>query len=442
MADMTEDTKTIYEIPEIAPQLGRGPVWLRQRRADSREAFNATPLPRRGLHLWRYTDPAKFLVEPVKTEDTSFGNGYDSVVKLEQKHVDDGRLAGLIVDFGGREILRYGVPPLLNMGVMVCPLSEAVETRTDLVEQYLYQIVNEATGKFEAMNGALWNDGIFMYIPDNTVIEKPIHLLREAGLAHSSVYPRTLIIVGRNSQATIIDEYGGGSSDFDDGFSYSNGVVEIFGQEDSNVRYVSVQRQAKATNSYLTHRARIEHGAQMLTMSLAFGASLAKHNFGVILNGAGADSRMYGLAFGSARQQFDSHTLHHHAHGQTTSNIDFKVVLRDRATSAYTGLIRIDQHAKTCEAYQENRNLLLNKGTKADTIPELEILNEDVTCTHGATVGPIDPMEIFYLTSRGIYRDEAVRMIVEGFTEPTLKMLPNDLQERISEFVMDRLEDI
>ena len=439
---MNEDKTTTYDIPEILPALERGPLWLREKRRDARTAFNNAPLPRRGLHLWRYTDPAKFLVEPGTPTDTVFDNGYDTIVRIERKHADDGQLSGLVVDYGGREIVTYGIDELTAKGVVVSSLSDAVENRREIVEEHVYQLVNESTGKFEAMNGALWNDGIFIHVPDNVTVEKPLHLMREAGNGNSSVYPRLLVVVGKNAELTLIDEYGGGSHDFDAGTSYSNGAVELFGKQDSRVRYVTLQRQARATNSYLTHRAKVDRGGSMLTIPLAFGGSLAKQNIGVILSGEGADSRMYGLLFGSARQHFDNHTLHHHAHGQTTSNINFKVVLRDKASSAYTGLIRIDPHAKVCEAYQENRNLLLNPGTKAETIPELEILNEDVSCSHGATVGPIDPMEIFYLNSRGIHTDEAVRMIVSGFVASTLKLVPEDLRERISEFVATRLEDI
>ena len=105
-------------------------------------------------------------------------------------------------------------------------------------------------------------------------------------------------------------------------------------------------------------------------------------------------------------------------------------------------MIKIDQKAQTCEAYQENRNLLLNKGAKAESIPELEILNEDVSCSHGATVGPIDEMQVFYLTSRGIARDEAIRMVVSGFVSSTIKLIPEDLRERVSEVIQNRLEDI
>jgi Fe-S cluster assembly protein SufD len=435
-------TSKEYVIPDISPELARGPVWLRERRQQAREEFNKTPLPRRGLHLWRYTDPAKFLVEHDNTTDTAFDEDYDVVRKIEREYLKAGHLSGMVVDFGGREITRNDTEDLENTGVIVTSLSDAVEQHRDLVEPYLYELVNSQTGKFEAMNGALWNDGIFIFVPDGTTVEKPLHLLREGGRAGSTNYLRLLVVVGENAELTLVDEYGGGSLSYKNGYSYTNSAVEIFGLQNSRIRYVPLQRQAGGMTSFLTHRARIERDATMLTIPLAFGAALSKQNFGVVLNGERAESNMYGLLFGTGRQHFDNHTLHHHAAGQTMSNIDFKVVLRDRALSAYTGLIRIEEGAQVCEAYQENRNLLLNPGTKAETIPELEILNEEVSCSHGATVGPIDPLEVFYLTSRGIEVSEAIRMIVSGFVASTLQLVPADLRERIEGFVYKRLEDI
>lgn len=438
----TSATDPVYLIDEFAPALERGPQWLQQKRHLSRQAFNGLPLPRRGLHLWRYTDPEKFLIRHGTVIDTPLADDYDGVEKIALSHLKQGHLSGMVTDLGGREIKVYGTEELDRKGVVVSTLSEAVDKHKELVEKYLYQLVNGQTGKFEAMNGALFNDGIFIYVPDSVTVEKPLHLLRETGRENSAHFPRLLVVVGKNAELTVIDEYGGGSVDIDRGVSNTNSAVEIFGLEESRVRYVSLQRQMATAHSYLMHRARIERGATMLTVPLAFGASISKQNFGVILNGEGAESKMYGLLFGSEYQHFDNHTLHHHAAGRTTSNIDFKVVLRDRALSAYTGLIRIDRESKTCEAYQGNRNLLLNKGTKVETIPELEILNEDVKCSHGATIGPIDPLSVFYLTSRGIGREEAVRMIVSGFVASTLKQIPEDLQERISNFVAKRLENI
>jgi len=433
------NSKTEYMIPEKAPELQQGPEWLKKQRRQQRETFNSLPLPQRGLQLWRYTDPARFVFERI-SDDIAVNGRFEAAKTVEQKHLRNGRLTGLITDVAGREITAHGFEEITAGGGQVSSLATAVETHFALVEPYLYSLVNAQTGKFEAMNGALWHDGIFLYIPDNLAIEKPIHLLRQAGGPGSAAFPRLLVVAGKNAEVTLIDEYGGGPADDTNGAAYSNAAVEIMAQDDSRVRYISLQRQTAGTRFYLTHRARIGRGAQMLTVPLAFGGALSKQNFGVILDGPGADSRMYGLLFGSRHQHFDNHTLHHHAAGQTYSNINFKVVLRDRALSAYTGLIRIDRAAPGCEAYQENRNLLLNDGTRAETIPELEILNEDVSCSHGATLGPIDPLLTFYLGSRGIPGPEAVRMIVGGFVADTLKLVPEDIRERISGFVDERLE--
>ncbi|MCP4684260.1 MAG: Fe-S cluster assembly protein SufD [bacterium] len=430
-----------YTIPDLAPELQRGPTWLQSRRQTLREKFNDLPLPPRGLHLWRYTDPSKFM-QAQTAEASATGSRFADLIEQERKHLSESHLAGLVTDFAGRDIKALGVEKLAAKGVVITALSDAVESHLDLVEKHLYGLIGSEMGKFEAMNGALWNDGIFVYVPDNTTVEQPLHLLRESGGAGSAQFPRLLVVVGRNAELTIIDEYGGGSADKKADPAYSNGAVEIYGLEDSRTRYVSLQRNEAATNSYLTHRAKIASGASMLTVPLAFGGALSKQNFGVILNGPGAESNMYGMLFGSGRQHFDNHTLHHHAAGKTHSNIDIKVVLRDKAISAYTGLIRIDETAQTCEAYQENRNLLLSSGTKAETIPELEILNEDVSCSHGATVGPIDPIQLFYLMCRGIQLEAAQRMIVSGFVVPTLNRVPQDMRERITRFVDTRLENV
>lgn len=439
MTNLTADST--YEIPEVAPQLERGPQWLREARRGARETFNATPLPRRGLHLWRYTDPARFLFDKVSAADTVFDDKYDATTRTEIEHLDQGHLDGVAVDYGGRVIRTKSSDKLTSQGVVLAPLSQAIETHHDLIKDSLYALVNSRTGKFEALNGALWNDGVFVYVPDNVWVDNPIHLLHEAGSAGSGQFHRLLVVVGNNAGVTLIDEYGGGSDDAK-AMAFANSAVEIITGDDSRTRYVSLQRHSRGITSYLTHRAQVGRGAQMLTIPLAFGGFMSKQNFGVSLNGPYAESDMYGLLFGTRRQHFDNHTLHHHAVGQTKSNIDFKVVLRDKAQSAYTGLIKIDPGAEVCEAYQENRNMLLNPGTRAETIPELEILNEEVTCSHGATVGPIDPIDVFYLQSRGIGREEAVRMIVSGFVASTLKLVPEDIRERIQTAVARRLEDV
>lgn len=438
----TDVTESRFLIEELAPELQRGPSWLREKRSYLREQFNVAPLPRRGLHLWRYTDPETFLLERTEVIDAVYSDNFARVEKIAIDQFRQGKLAALVTDLGGREISVLISEEARQSGLQVCSLSDAVESERELVEKHLYGLVNAESGKFEAMNGALFNDGIFIHVPDGVIIDKPLHLLREAGQAGSAQFPRLLVVAGRNAEVTIIDEYGGGASNIDRGITYANGAVELFGAEESRTRYVQLQRYALGTNAYLSYRARIERGASILTVPLSFGASTAKQSFAVSMDGPGARSQMYGLLFGSGRQHFDNHTRHHHTACDTNSFIDFKVVVRDKATSAYTGLIRIENKAQRCEAYQTNRNLLLNKGAKAETIPELEILNQEVSCSHGATIGPLDLQQLFYLKSRGIEETEAVRMIVSGFIASTLKQVPEDLSERISEFVAQRLENL
>jgi len=436
-----KQTELTYTLPDLASELLEGPTWLNRQRQSLRESFNSLPLPRRGLQLWRYTDPSRFMVETASNA-TSVNGTFKAARSAEQQHLAEGRLAGLVTDITGREIAVHGLDEAARSGLLVMALSEAAKSHHALIEPHLYSLVNAQTGKFEAMNGALWQDGVFIHVPDGVVIDKPLHLLRQIGGAGSSAFPRLLVVIGKNAEITLIDEYGGGPADDSAGFAYANGVVEIVADEDSRTRYIALQRLAAGTRFYQTHRARIARGAQMLTIPLAFGGTLSKQNFGVILDGPGAESEMRGLLFGSGQQHFDNHTLHHHASGQTRSKINFKVVLRDRALSAYTGLIRIEKSARGCEAYQENRNLLLNDGARVETIPELEILNEDVSCSHGATIGPIDPLLVFYLNSRGIPEREAVRMIVSGFVADTLKHVPEDIRERVAGFVEERLGNL
>jgi Fe-S cluster assembly protein SufD len=169
---------------------------------------------------------------------------------------------------------------------------------------------------------------------------------------------------------------------------------------------------------------------------------VTKADLGSHLEGPGANVELVGFLCGEGKQHFDHHTVHDHRAPHTYSDLDFKVVLKDKARSAYTGLIRIEPDAPQSEAYQENRNLLLTEGAKAESIPELEILTDDVKCTHGATMGNLDPEHLFYLMSRGLSRGEALRLIVGGFIEPTLSRIPEDLRERLRDHVEDRIKEL
>ena len=326
-------------------------------------------------------------------------------------------------------------PELGGSGVIFKDLFAALRENEDIAGPHFGKIVGPEFGKHEALNMALWNNGLFLHIPGNAVIEKPIYMHRHPTGQYT--LQRLLVVVGENAQATIIDDY---SCHCRGMGMVTNAAVEIFAGESANVRYVNIQRLGEDSRPYITERAQIGQNTNLHSIFGSVGASVTKVNAGTILNGRGANSRMSGVIFGNGKQHFDYHTVQNHRASESFSNLDFKVVLRDKSMSAYTGLIRIEKDTVNCEAYQENRNLLLNRGTRAESIPELEIMTDQVRCTHGATMGPIDPEQVFYLRSRGYSEPDAVKAIVSGYIEPTLNQMPADIAGILRELVHDRLD--
>jgi len=426
--NMTEKNRPFFRKVEK-----KEPGWLFNKRKSDWEVYADSESPNRAIHLWRYTDPENFLFNyPVDEANTT--PPLPDTNKLE-KNLLKAEYAGY--GYNRPDLMTFAIqnPELLESGIIFKDLYSAVIENENLVEEYLGRLVGGDFGKFEALNSALWNSGLFLYIPDNTVVEKPIQLQRNpSGMA---TFLRLLVVVGKNSELTLVDDYSGKNSEKN---GMLNSVVEIFAGESSRVRYANLQRLPVDSKNYITHRTRAGRDANVFSVFGALGGAVSKVNTGTVLAGQGAESKISGVVFGGENQHFDYHTRHEHAAGESFSNIDFKVILKDSATSAYTGLIKIDEHALNCEAYQLNRNLMLNKGPKSESIPELEILNDQVRCSHGATMGPIDPEMLFYLKSRGVNHDEAVKIIVSGFIDPMINEIPESLQPVMKEMVLSKLE--
>lgn len=409
------------------------PEWLYDVRKKSWDCFNDIGLPHRANHLWRYTDPQTLLV---KNQDDlmkivpSLPDPTESKLKSP-----NGYFSGYSYNRSDYMTFTKPSPALKKSGVVFKDLLSAARENEDIVGKYLGKLVGYDFGKFEAMNLALWNTGLVLYIPDNVEIEKPIRLQRHP--SGPDTFHRLLVVVGKNSKLNLIDDYSGvcRKEEFQ-----INSTVEIFTGNASNVKYFNTQRLSCDCKSYITQRTQISRDAQSVSVFTGIGSKVSKINAGTILNGPGANSRLYGLVFGDGNQHFDYHTMHHHRSSNSYSDIDFKVVLKDEANSATTGLIRIEEDAQNCEAYQVNRNLLLNEGAKAESIPELEILCDQVQCSHGATVGSIDKEMLFYLMNRGVTYEEAVDIITLGFVEPTIRKFPEELRELTRELITGKMK--
>jgi Fe-S cluster assembly protein SufD len=288
-------------------------------------------------------------------------------------------------------------------GVTFEPLTDAEDRVGTLVA---------ADDKFTAQNAALWEHGLLVRVPKGVVLEKPLHVRIASSVPGGSLFFRMVVIAEEQSRFSLVEEW---VSAADDQEAYTNGVVELFVEDAAKLEYVSVQSLSQQTWHFATHHARVERDAELDWVAGGFGSKRGKVRIQNDLAGPGATSRVTGAYFADGDQHLDYDTFQEHMAPSTTSDFAFKGALRERATAVWRGMIRVEQEAQKTNAYQENRNLLLSDKAHADSIPGLEILANDVRCTHGATIGKVDRDQLFYLMARGLPRSEAERLIVRGF---------------------------
>ena len=293
--------------------------------------------------------------------------------------------------------------------------------------------------KFAAHNAALWRNGLLVHVPRGVELEKPLYVRIANAVEGGSLFFRLLVVAEPHSRFTLIEEYVSASPQLE---AYTNAAVEIVVKDAAKVEYVSVQNLSRGTWHFASHHARVERDAELDWVAGGFGSAKGKIRIQNDLAGEGATSRVTGAYFADGTQHLDYDTFQEHMAPSTTSDFAFKGALRDEARAVWRGMIRVEEGAQQTNAYQENRNLLLSSTAHADSIPGLEIMANDVRCTHGATLGRVDRDLLFYLMTRGLTRSEAERLIVRGFfqdmldrveLEPVREALAAALEARIPE---------
>jgi Fe-S cluster assembly protein SufD len=290
-------------------------------------------------------------------------------------------------------------------GVTFEPLSEE--------DDRLYSLVGWEE-KFAAHNAAMWQHGLLVRVPKGVQLEKPLYV-RIA--VTGQTFWRLVVVAEEGARASLIEEY---ASPADDTEAYSNAVTELFVEQSAKLEYVSLQNLSRETWHFATHHARVERDGELDWVAGGFGSKKGKVRIQNDLNGPGATSRVTGAYFADGDQHLDYDTFQEHIAPDCESDFACKGALRDNATAVWRGMIRVEPNAQKTNAYQECRNLMLSPTTHAVPIPGLEILANDVRCTHGATVGRVDREQLFYLMSRGLTRQEAERLIVRGFFQDVL----------------------
>jgi Fe-S cluster assembly protein SufD len=364
-------------------------------RTELLERYRAIPLPTTQDEHWRFTDLRGF--DP----DAWTANGAADIVSPPS--LIDVDVAGVaLVGEGGIAIERA------PEGVRFEPLGEDHES--------IYSLVGWDE-KFAAHNAALWKHGLLVHVPRGVVLEQPLYVRVVNSAVRGSLFWRLLVVAEPESRFAVIEEYASSTPELE---SYSNAAVEIVVKQAAKVEYVSVQNLSRRTWHFASHHARVERDAELDWVTGGFGSAKGKVRIHNDLAGPGATSRVTGAYFADGTQHLDYDTFQEHMAPATTSDFAFKGALRDEARTVWRGMIRVEEGAQKTNAYQENRNLLLSKTAHADSIPGLEILANDVRCTHGATLGQVDRDQLFYLMTRGLTRADAERLIVRGFFQDVL----------------------
>jgi Fe-S cluster assembly protein SufD len=297
-------------------------------------------------------------------------------------------------------------------GPVVLSLAVARERHPDIVEKHLGSVVKDSP--LVARNAAQWTDGAFVYVPRNVHVEAPIHLSAVHEQAGTSLNTRTLVVLEEGAQAEVWDEL---FSADDETEGLVNTVVELSVGQNARLRYIGAQNLNEKSTILGTQRAIVARDGHLDWITLGFGAKLGKVFLETKLDGRGAHASVTGAYATHGRQHLDFDTLQEHAAESTTSDLAFRGILDGRSRTVWRGMIQVDKDAQQTDAFQESRNLLLGGKAHADAIPGLEILADDVRCTHAAAIAKIDAEQLFYLRSRGLSEGTSQRLVIEGFLQ-------------------------
>ena len=382
-----------------------GPSWLVDRRVRAVEDFAAAVLPDVADEEWRYSairefDLSQFVPSSQSCAAPTSDFEFDSCAAV---HTVNGRIVSV-----------ESADELNAAGVYVGPLTGA-EQGPDL----LGAVGSEASGYFTILNDAFVADPVLIRVPPGVVLHKPIVVTHHAAGDRAAAFPRLVVDVGADAQAEVLDHHTSES-----GPLLVCPVTELDVSPAGRLGYLNVQQLGSDTWQFSSQLARAGRDARLTVSTAAFGGGYARTRSDVRLVGRGADCDLTALYFGDGRQGLDFRTYQDHVAADTTSNLLYKGVVSDESRSIYTGLIRVRPDARGTNAYQTNRNLKLGGDAWVESVPNLEIENNDVRCSHASAVGPVDAEQRFYLESRGVPTGEAERLIVAGFLGEVLETLP------------------
>ncbi len=415
----------------------RFPHWFSEERSAAWSRFESLPMPTRTDERWRFSGINRISLQ-----------GYTTSLEPTHKEIEEAlansakveNSAGRMVLVNDHVVLREETErALTKLGVVWIPISEAVTAQAGILrEHFMAQFTGLGAEKFAHLHRALVRDGVFLYVPDNVEIEDPIENYYWVGGRKTAVFPHTLVITGVNAKVTVVDHYFGleGAED-----TLAIGVNDLFVGDGSAITYISTQFWPGKSLTFHFNSTILGRDSCAKSLNVHLGGDFNRAESVSHLTAPGGRSEMLAVTLATGEQEFDQRTLQDHQQPNTSSDLLYKNTLDHSARSIFSGLIKVEPGAHRTDAYQKVRNLLLSNDAEANSMPGLEILADDVRCTHGATSGQIDPEELFYLKSRGLNETISRRLIANGFLQEVFGRLDQPaLADKLGSYIEKKFD--
>jgi Fe-S cluster assembly protein SufD len=424
--EVTESGGKILSGQSASPNL---PAWFRDQQRVAWKEFEALPNPTRKDQAWRFSSVNLLDLSPFKYGGTLTDEERAAILE-QSRGLDD--VAGRMI-FAGDQLIERDVisDQLKKRGVIFQSLERAMVEHAELFRKhFMSQPAVLGSAKFAALHQALVSSGTFLYVPRGVEIELPIEIFHWLHGENSAVFPHLLLVTDELAKVTVIEHFRsldrsaeGRIRRGEQSPGFACGVNDLIAGPGAKVSYVCAQNWGDNVVALQMNSTTVDHDASAMSLNLHLGSRYSRFESLSRLIGEGGRSDLLAVSVANGTQEFDARTLQDHISPHTASDLLYKNALSDRARTTFGGLIRVEPHAHFTDAYQKVRNLLLSDDSEANSMPGLEILADNVRCTHGATSGQVEEDQLFYLRSRGIPVPVAQRLIVTGFLDEVIQRL-------------------
>lgn len=402
-------------------------------RKNAIDKFSDLNFPTTKDEEWKYTNISPIL-------NYKFKPSFDKKYQLQKEEIGkllfskDNFTNLIFINGNYSEELSSNVS---NDSVIILPLSKAIKEYPELIEKHLGKYSDFNSNIFSALNSAFAKEGIFIYVKSNQIIERPIQILFFTS-SNEEIFttPRNLILLGENSQAKIIESYGG----LNNTTYFTSTVSEIVLLENAVLEHIKYQNESLNSFHIANLEIDLERSSNFKSININFGGLITRNNINAKFNDEYGTCQLNGVYVGTSNQLTDNHTLIDHAKPNCQSHESYKGILKDNSHGVFNGKIMVRRDAQKTNALQENKTLLLSKDSVINSKPQLEIFADDVKCTHGAAIGQLDEEALFYLQSRGIAEEQARKMLINAFISEVVELIDiQEVKEELEELISQKI---